>query len=87
MLFRSKKCGVYTFPAPPLARALYYTTKTGQTIPEALFYATAQVIAYVFNLNSFEPGVAQPQPPVVEVPDDMRFDSHGVVQKPEGEAA
>jgi flagellar biosynthetic protein FlhB len=87
MIEEAKKCGVYTFPAPPLARALYYTTKTGQTIPEALFYATAQVIAYVFNLNSFEPGVAQPQPPVVEVPDDMRFDSHGVVQKPEGEAA
>ena len=87
MIEEAKKCGVHTFQAPPLARALYFTTKTGQTIPEALFYATAQVIAYVFNLNSFEPGSAQAQPPVVEVPDDMRFDSNGVVQVPEGEVA
>jgi flagellar biosynthetic protein FlhB len=83
----AKKCGVHTFQAPPLARALYFTTKTGQTIPEALFYATAQVIAYVFSLNSFEPGRAQLQPPVVDVPDNMRFDSDGVVQMPEGEVA
>jgi len=87
MIDEAKKCGVYTFQAPPLARALYFTTKTGQTIPEALFYATAQIIAYVFNLNSFEPGSAQPQPPVVEVPDDMLFDSNGVVQTHEGEVA
>ena len=78
MMDEAKKCGVHVFQAPPLARALYFTTKVGQTIPDKLFYATAQVIAYVFSLNSFNPTKTQPLPPEVEVPDDMIFDGNGV---------
>jgi len=69
--------GVHIFEAAPLARALFFTTKPGQTIPEALYYAAAQVIAYVFHLNSFEPGNGQVVRPVVDVPADMRFNSEG----------
>ena len=87
MMDEAKKCGVHVFQAPPLARALYFTTKVGQTIPDKLFYATAQVIAYVFGLNSFNPHMAQPLPPEVEVPDDMVFDANGVRENADREAA
>lgn len=79
--------GVHIFEAPPLARALFFTTKPGQTIPEALYYAAAQVIAYVFHLNSFEPGREQAVRPRVEVPADMRFNSDGERDAIEGEIA
>ena len=36
--------------APPLARAIYHTTKIDQEIPEGLFTAVAQVLAYVFSI-------------------------------------
>ena len=87
MMEEARKCGVHVFPAPPLARALYFTTKIGETIPDKLFYATAQVIAYVFGLNSFEPGKPQPLPPQVEVPDDLMFNSVGERVNISGEAA
>jgi len=87
MMEEARKCGVHVFPAPPLARALYFTTKIGETIPDKLFYATAQVIAYVFGLNSFEPGMSQPLPPQVEVPDDLMFNSVGERVNISGEAA
>ena len=83
----AKNCGVHIFEAPPLARALYFTTKVGHTIPEKLFYATAQVIAYVFSLNSFTPGVAHALPPYVEVPDELLFNSNGERENTEREAA
>ena len=78
----AKKAGVHTFQAPPLARALYFTTKVNQPIHEELYYAVAQVIAYVFGLNSFQPGMEKLRKPVVDVPRSVRFDQHG---NPEGE--
>jgi len=43
------------------------------------------VIAYVFHLNSFEPGNGQVVRPVVDVPAGMRFNSEG--ERDVGEAA
>ncbi|MDW6093494.1 flagellar biosynthesis protein FlhB [Vibrio rhizosphaerae] len=40
-------------PAPPLARALYHTTELEQEIPDGLFLAVAQVLAYVFQLRQY----------------------------------
>jgi len=37
---------------PPLARALYYSTKVNQEIPAGLYKAVAQVLAYVFQLRT-----------------------------------
>jgi flagellar biosynthetic protein FlhB len=37
--------------APPLARALHRHVEVGDTIPDALFTAVAQVLAYVYQLN------------------------------------
>ncbi|MBG0755750.1 flagellar biosynthesis protein FlhB [Vibrio cidicii] len=44
---------IYIVPAPPLARALYYTTELEQEIPEGLFTAVAQILAYVFQLKQY----------------------------------
>ena len=73
----AKKCGIHTFPAPPLARALYFTTKLNQPIHEDLYFAVAQVIAYVFGLNSFQPGQGKIRKPHVEVPASVRYDVDG----------
>lgn len=75
----AKEHNVYIFEAPLLARALYFTTKLDHPIPEALYHAVAQVIAYVFSLNqSYGRGqeVVKPSP---TVPDDMKFDSDGAL--------
>lgn len=42
--------------APPLARAVYHTTKINQDIPEGLFTAVAQVLAYVYQLREYKRG-------------------------------
>lgn len=36
---------------PPLARAIYHSTRIGDEIPPGLYHAVAQVLAYVFQLN------------------------------------
>jgi flagellar biosynthetic protein FlhB len=40
--------------APKLARALYAHTDLGQEIPEALYSAVAEVLAYVFQMRIFK---------------------------------
>ena len=42
--------------APPLARALHKHSEVGDEIPEALFSAVAEVLAYVFQLRAFNKG-------------------------------
>ncbi|PXX46519.1 flagellar biosynthesis protein FlhB [Undibacterium pigrum] len=42
--------------APPLARALYKHTDLGDEIPEALYAAVAEVLAYVYQLRSYTKG-------------------------------
>lgn len=50
--------------APPLARALHKHTELGQAIPEALYTAVAEVLAYVYQLKRYETqGGAPPQVP------------------------
>ena len=73
----AEKNGVEIFAAPPLARALYFTTKLDQPIPEALYLAVAQVIAYVFSLADVRPGVERMQKPTPKVPPSMQFDANG----------
>ena len=65
------------FSAPPLARALFFTTEINESVPESLYYAVAQVIAYIFNLNSVNADGLVHAAPKVDVPDDLKFDSDG----------
>ncbi|MBL4851020.1 MAG: flagellar biosynthesis protein FlhB [Gammaproteobacteria bacterium] len=55
--------------APPLARALFYSTEIGQPIPNGLYMAVAQLLAYVYQLKQ-KPGnkkkMTQPDFPVPE---------------------
>lgn len=37
---------------PPLARAIYFSTKLNKEIPKGLYTAVAQVLAYVFHLSN-----------------------------------
>ena len=49
--------------APPLARAIYHSTKLGHEIPAGLYVAVAQVLAYVFQLKRRTPHAPQPTLP------------------------
>jgi flagellar biosynthetic protein FlhB len=42
--------GVPVVPDPPLARALYSSVEVGRMIPEELFQAVAQLLAYVYRV-------------------------------------
>jgi len=73
----AKLHGIEVFAAPELARALYFTTELDQSIPEALYHAVAQVIAYVFSLARVQPGVDPMARPVPKIPEAMLFDTDG----------
>jgi flagellar biosynthetic protein FlhB len=75
------KHGIEIFRAPPLARALYFTTEIDHPVPEDLYYAVAQVIAYVFNLASIRPGAPPLQKPQPKVPKNLQFDSNGRLEE------
>jgi len=68
---------IEVFSSPELARALYFTTKVNEPVPEALYFAVAQVIAYVFSLGQIQPGVQPMARPYPKIPDSMLFDSNG----------
>ncbi|MGC6328950.1 flagellar type III secretion system protein FlhB [Rhizorhabdus sp. FW153] len=60
---------------PQLARAIYYTSRSGQMIREDLFIAVAAILAFVFNLDrAMAEGIVQPD---VDVPAGARFDEEG----------
>jgi|tagenome__1003787_1003787.scaffolds.fasta_scaffold20936254_3 flagellar biosynthetic protein FlhB len=44
------EAGVPIVPDPPLARSLHATVEVGQQIPEELFQAVAQILAYVYRV-------------------------------------
>ena len=78
----AEKHGVEMFAAPPLARALYFSTEVDQSVPESLYLAVAQVIAYVFSLADVRPGVAPMLKPQPKVPASMLFDANGKLMAP-----
>jgi flagellar biosynthetic protein FlhB len=52
----AKENKVTLLEAPALARALHKHTEIGDEIPEALYSAVAEVLAYVFQLRAFNKG-------------------------------
>lgn len=63
--------------APPLARAIYYSTDLDRTIPEGLFAAVAQVLAYVFQLKMYRArrGLApRPLDKDLPIPEELQHD-------------
>ena len=53
--------------APPLARALFHHTEIGDEIPETLYTAVAEVLAYVFQLRRFDAVGGR----VPQIPEDL----------------
>lgn len=69
----AKEHQVPLLEAPPLARALFKHTELGDEIPEGLYAAVAEVLAYVFQLRVYrEHGGVRPEEPVqLNVPAEM----------------
>ena len=63
--------------SPALTRAIYHSTKIEQEIPDGLFVAVAQVLAYVFQLNNWRKGRGQRHTPLkadLPIPDELKHD-------------
>ena len=65
--------------APKLARAIYAHTELGDEIPQALYSAVAEVLAYVFQMRTFnQGGGSRPQAPTtLDVPEIL--DPHSLL--------
>ncbi len=64
--------------APPLTRAVYYSTEIGDEIPSGLYIAVAQVLAFVFQLRRYrKQGGNKPHLNTEDlpIPDDLRRDA------------
>ncbi len=73
---------IITLESPKLARALYAHTELDQEIPEALYAAVAEVLAYVFQLRTFnqQGGYRPDVPKALPVPDEL--DPHSLIPAP-----
>jgi flagellar biosynthetic protein FlhB len=61
--------------SPMLARAIYYSTEADHQIPEKLFMAVAQVLAYVFQLKAYKQGKGKRPVPLkkdLPIPPELR---------------
>jgi flagellar biosynthesis protein FlhB len=69
----ARESDIPTVEAPPLARALYRNVEIGQPIPQALYTATAQVLAYVYHLRNYRQfgGATPTLPTQLDVPADL----------------
>jgi flagellar biosynthesis protein FlhB len=54
----ARECDVAVVPDPPLARTLYASVDVGKMIPEDLFHAVAQLLAYVYRVAGARKAVA-----------------------------
>lgn len=72
----AKEHNVAQMQAPPLARALFTHGKVGEEIPEGLYVAVAQVLAYIFQMDMFVKGQGQKpdRKPDMPIPRDLRVD-------------
>jgi len=69
----AKEHNIPMLEAPPLARALFKHTDLGDEIPEALYSAVAEVLAYVFQLRTYRNngGVMPDKPRELPVPKEL----------------
>jgi flagellar biosynthetic protein FlhB len=60
--------------APPLARALYYSTELDTEIPQGLYSSVAQVLAYIFQLKEATKtrGIKPTPPKDIQVPPEFK---------------
>jgi flagellar biosynthetic protein FlhB len=73
----ARENGVPVLEAPPLARAIYYSTELDQPIPAGLYRAVAQVLAYVYHLRQGTVYNRDGHAPTLDdlpIPDELRRD-------------
>ncbi len=60
---------------PPLARAIYHTTKLNKEIPSELYVAIAQVLAYVYQIDNSKKGLCKRPKKLKEIviPENMKY--------------
>jgi len=72
----AKEHGVEIVQSPALSRSLYYTAEVNEEIPEELFAAVAQVLAFIFQLNEHKKGRAKRPIPIAKnlpIPEDFKY--------------
>lgn len=71
----AKEKDVPLIETPMLTRSIYYTTDVNQEIPEDLFVAVAQVLAYVYQLDLYTKGKGKKPNPLAKnlpIPPELR---------------
>jgi flagellar biosynthetic protein FlhB len=82
----AKENKVTLMEAPALARALYKHTDIDDEIPEALYSAVAEVLAYVYQLRAYTKGTSDhypDRPSKLQVPPEMDPFNPASQQKPQ----
>ena len=72
----AKEHGVEIVQSAALARSLFYTAEVNEEIPEELFAAVAQVLAFIFQLNEHKKGRAKRPTPIAKnlpIPEDFKY--------------
>ncbi len=71
----AKEHNIMVFSAPPLARALFASTEINRQIPEDLFVAVAQVLAWIFQLRRAVAASRAAPPPPTQLPIPATYES------------
>lgn len=72
----AKEHDIEIIQSPALARSLYYTAEVNEDIPEELFAAVAQVLAFIYQLNEHKKGRARRPNRLAKnlpIPDEFRY--------------
>jgi len=72
----AKENNIEIIASPALARSLYYSAEVNEEIPDELFAAVAQVLAFIFQLNEHKKGKAKKPTPIAKnlpIPDDFKY--------------
>ncbi len=74
----AKAHNVPILTAPPLTRAVYFSTKLNQEIPRDLYLAIAQILAYIFQLKDKDDYDTEPEfVKQMPIPKGFQYDSEG----------
>jgi len=60
---------------PELTRAIYFTSRAGKVVDEALYMAVATILAFLFRVENRL--ASEMDRPHIDLPRDMQFDANG----------